>query len=265
MSFIPHLVEFHEKYSDKGLAIIAITSDDKAVIEKFAKEKGITYPVAFDPSRKVGNVDYGVTGIPHGFLLDPKGVVVWEGHPASLQVTDIEEQLKRADVFSLREVDKSLAKAAEAFKKGLFAAAQKSADEILKKKDATETQKTDAQYILDEIKGVAERKMASAKEAAEAKRFLSAQEDYGFLADHFKGTDTEKEAKDALKALLADPAAKKEIEAAKALKNILEHDGKIKNEKSRRATMMNDLKAFLAKYKDTDAAKQAEEQLNSLK
>lgn len=76
--FIPELNEWYKRYGDK-LAIIGI-SDEEATVIQNAKEIKIDYYSAIDTKGKLQN-KLEVQGIPHCILLDPEGIVRWEGYP----------------------------------------------------------------------------------------------------------------------------------------------------------------------------------------
>lgn len=89
---IPHLNELHGKYADRGLVIIGVTNENKSVVRKFLKEQPIAYHVAFDDGKLAKH--FQVRGIPHAFLANAEGVIVWSGHPMALREAQIEELLK---------------------------------------------------------------------------------------------------------------------------------------------------------------------------
>ncbi|WP_286727606.1 MULTISPECIES: TlpA family protein disulfide reductase [Sphingobacterium] len=75
---IPELNEWQKKYGDK-LVIIGL-SDEKAEVIKKAKEIKIDYFSAIDTKAKLKK-QLEVQGIPHCILVDPEGIVRWEGFP----------------------------------------------------------------------------------------------------------------------------------------------------------------------------------------
>lgn len=89
---IPHLNELHAKYKDRGLVIIGATDEPSGVIRKFQKDTPMDYAVATDTGGKLNN-KMGVNGIPHAFLADASGKIVWDGHPMSLREEQVEEVL----------------------------------------------------------------------------------------------------------------------------------------------------------------------------
>ncbi len=85
---IPHLGKISRDYSD-SIIVIGVSLDQKFdVAEKFANSnKNMTYSVIHDASRKVSEAymkPFNVRGIPHAFLIDAEGKIVWNGHPSGL-------------------------------------------------------------------------------------------------------------------------------------------------------------------------------------
>jgi thiol-disulfide isomerase/thioredoxin len=89
---IPHLNELNKKYRDKGLTVIGITDEDKKTIETFRKANPMEYHVAID-KKDIGQ-KLGIATIPHAFLVDKDGKVVWEGNPARLTEAEVEKVVK---------------------------------------------------------------------------------------------------------------------------------------------------------------------------
>lgn len=90
---IPHLNEIYKKYKDKGLSIIGISDEDKAVIEKFTQTTPMDYTVAIDKDDAFSK-PFGIKGIPHAFLVDKTGKITWAGHPMKLTDADIEKLIQ---------------------------------------------------------------------------------------------------------------------------------------------------------------------------
>ncbi len=75
---IPELNEIHRQLGDR-VTVIGISDESEEVVRKM-KEPRIEYAVAIDTkARMKGKLQ--VTGIPHVILIDPSGVVRWEGFP----------------------------------------------------------------------------------------------------------------------------------------------------------------------------------------
>lgn len=91
---IPHLNELHEKYRERGLQIVGITNEDKPTVKAFLKKLPINYHVAFDKGGELGK-RLKVRGIPHAFLVNAEGKIVWHGHPMALREAEIEKVLPK--------------------------------------------------------------------------------------------------------------------------------------------------------------------------
>ena len=70
---VPHLVSLYNTYKEKGLVIVGISlGDSRRSLERFVKEKQVTYPVVLGDDKIVE--DYrGIVFLPTAFLIDRKG------------------------------------------------------------------------------------------------------------------------------------------------------------------------------------------------
>lgn len=75
---IPELNTFHKRFGDR-LVVIGISDEAEEVVRKM-KEPAIEYFQAIDPAKRTYK-EYEVKGIPHVVVLDPDGIVRWEGYP----------------------------------------------------------------------------------------------------------------------------------------------------------------------------------------
>jgi len=75
---IGELDKFHDEFGDK-LVIIGISDESEADVRNMTDPK-INYSVAIDTEGRTKK-DLQVTGIPHVLVIDPKGIVRWEGFP----------------------------------------------------------------------------------------------------------------------------------------------------------------------------------------
>lgn len=93
---IPDLNEFSKKFKD-NLVVIGISGQKEEQVRAM-KEPVIEYYSAID-SKKVMSKELEITGIPHVILVDPKGIVRWEGFPLwkedTLKAETIERIIKR--------------------------------------------------------------------------------------------------------------------------------------------------------------------------
>jgi cytochrome c biogenesis protein CcmG, thiol:disulfide interchange protein DsbE len=75
---IPELNAFHKKFGDK-LVVIGI-SDEKEAKVRGMKAPPIEYFSAIDTQKRTKEA-VEVKGIPHVMIIDPQGIVRWEGYP----------------------------------------------------------------------------------------------------------------------------------------------------------------------------------------
>ena len=75
---IPDLNKFQKRFK-KDLVIIGISGETKAKVRAM-KQPRIEYYSAIDTQKRLNN-ELQVQGIPHCILIDPNGIVRWEGYP----------------------------------------------------------------------------------------------------------------------------------------------------------------------------------------
>jgi cytochrome c biogenesis protein CcmG, thiol:disulfide interchange protein DsbE len=75
---IPELNALHKKFGDR-LVVIGLSDEPEAKV-KGMKDPTIQYFSAIDTEARMKN-ELKVTGIPHVVIIDPKGIVRWEGFP----------------------------------------------------------------------------------------------------------------------------------------------------------------------------------------
>jgi thiol-disulfide isomerase/thioredoxin len=94
---IPHLTEIQKKFKDRGVVVIGITDEKLATVKKFVTPMGdkMDYVVAIDDGKKTSDgymEAFKQNGIPHAFIVDKTGRIVWHGHPMA-QLDDTLEQV----------------------------------------------------------------------------------------------------------------------------------------------------------------------------
>ncbi len=72
---MPDLEALYQRFSPRGLVILAISDEDAAKVKPFIAEHGISYPVLLDPGRKVNEL-FQVEGIPKSFVYDRESKLV---------------------------------------------------------------------------------------------------------------------------------------------------------------------------------------------
>lgn len=75
---IPELNALHKKFGDK-LVVIGLSDETEEKVKGLTDPK-IEYASAIDTQKRMKKI-IEVTGIPHVLLIDPQGIVRWEGFP----------------------------------------------------------------------------------------------------------------------------------------------------------------------------------------
>jgi cytochrome c-type biogenesis protein len=70
---MPDIQEAFERFEDEGFLVIGVSQDgDVDLIEPFAQEYGVTFPLIADPDHHIGT-RYGVRGMPVSYFVDTDG------------------------------------------------------------------------------------------------------------------------------------------------------------------------------------------------
>ncbi|MCA8965139.1 MAG: TlpA family protein disulfide reductase [Planctomycetes bacterium] len=94
---MPKVKAWHEHYHDRGLVIVGIPINEaEAVVAPFVTKNEIQHVIGFAPGAMKA---WGVRGVPHSFLIDPDGTIVWAGHPQTLPDAAIEDAVRTARPF----------------------------------------------------------------------------------------------------------------------------------------------------------------------
>ncbi|MCC6679049.1 MAG: TlpA family protein disulfide reductase [Phycisphaerales bacterium] len=89
---IPHLAALHQKHSEDGMVLLALTDQPPEPVEKFLKTRAMPYAIGTGSKTHEA---YGVRGIPHAFIIGRDGNVLWTGSPFDPAFdARIEESLK---------------------------------------------------------------------------------------------------------------------------------------------------------------------------
>ena len=72
---MPHLIDLYSKHRAAGLQVVAITTEDAPTAQRFAKAKGIPFPILIDADSAI-STRFQVASIPVTALLDKQGRVV---------------------------------------------------------------------------------------------------------------------------------------------------------------------------------------------
>jgi hypothetical protein len=199
-----------------------VSDEEKGLVEGYVPKNGITYPIALG---KYGA--YGVRGIPHACLIDPKGKVVWDGHPAGLPKGTIEGALKGARVPG--GLGAGLASVEKLMRAEQYGKAHAEARRLLASTSLKPESRTQAEELCAELARACTDAVDAGLKAAEQKDWPTAAIQLGTAAK-YAGLPRSEEAIAKLAELQANPEAKKEVQAndklvqAQALEEASEFD-----------------------------------------
>ena len=194
------------KYKKKGLEVLCVTnegsSDGKAKTLDFISTTKLIAPVAFlnqgDNSKLMKAA--GARGYPSCALINPKGKLVWKGGPNGVTDSLIEEHIAGARIGK-GKVGANLAKIEKALQNARTSNSDKSA----------------LRTVREEIRGRYDADMAKARTAKAEGRFYDAMMTFELLANHFKGHELGKSAKNDHKAIRSNKELRDEIEVGKRI------------------------------------------------
>lgn len=77
---IPHLNELHQKYAGKPFQLLSLVAEGHPTMDPFLQKHKVEYPIGLESGSLE---DYGISTIPHAFVIDPQGKVIWHGNSAA--------------------------------------------------------------------------------------------------------------------------------------------------------------------------------------
>jgi thiol-disulfide isomerase/thioredoxin len=80
---IPHMNSLVTMFADDNVRFLMVSGEDPGTVQKFMESRSMLATVAIDSDRSMFRA-YGVSAIPHAFVVSPDGKIVWDGHPAML-------------------------------------------------------------------------------------------------------------------------------------------------------------------------------------
>lgn len=115
---IPHLTEMQKRFGDK-VVFIGVSDEDPGTVKPFVEKQGdkMSYVVACDDERKTSAAymkEFGIQGIPHAFVVDQKGQIIWHDHP----MAELDEVIEKvvAGKFDLSAAQAKMAQREESEK-----------------------------------------------------------------------------------------------------------------------------------------------------
>jgi hypothetical protein len=252
---VGHLGQLYEKYKDRGLVVVGLTNEPRGVVDKFVADTSAKHVIVLE-SGDSGN-SYKIKGYPSTFLIDVNGKIVGTSDDGGVSDQAIEAQL--AKVLLPPKLTPKLAPAQALLDKKKFADARKLLDKTTADEKAADEDKKAAEEAVKWMDEAAKRQLDAAAADVTGGDYASAAETYVRISEQFKGLPAGTDADKALKDLLADPARKKEIDAANRFD---EMKARLSDLKPKKAIPI--VKGFLTNWKGTKAGAKAEELLKDL-
>jgi thiol-disulfide isomerase/thioredoxin len=77
---MPDIQQLYDKYHEKGLEVLAISDEERSVVEQFESRSGYTYPHFLDTTGEA-NSAFHVDTIPRTVLIARDGTILFNDHP----------------------------------------------------------------------------------------------------------------------------------------------------------------------------------------
>ncbi|MFT7617881.1 MAG: hypothetical protein ACI97A_001520 [Planctomycetota bacterium] len=246
---MPHLNQLIEKYNKKGLEILCITSKNdsagKKKTEEFIETTKLIAPVGYVAPSDYNSLfqSLGGKGVPFSALVDPKGKVVWTGHPGSFNEAMVEKHISGARLGSGgsgggisfdTELPKAYSGISKGLSKGKVGANLAKIEKTLQNKRTSDTDKEALTTVKDEIRSFFDTEMKGIEGAIGESRYFDAVESLSVLAKHYKGHDLGKAAKTKHKSIITNKSLKDEIEAGKRIAKAKKDIEAGKNDKAKK-------------------------------
>ncbi|MCS7091142.1 MAG: redoxin domain-containing protein [Verrucomicrobiota bacterium] len=167
---IPHLTELQKKFPD--VVIVGISDEKVETVRSFVQRMGdkMDYVVAVDQDEQTGKAymeAFGIDGIPHAFVVDKEGRIVWHGHPMD-QLDKVLDELQtgKFDLTKARKQAEARAKL-EAFAQAVLTGDDAKANALGKELEAADAEVGpllgDRKFQADEIRKLIQFRMALAE------------------------------------------------------------------------------------------------------
>lgn len=190
------------------MTIIGVSDESAGVVKSFVEKNDMKYTIALG-----GANEYKSSGIPHSWLVSPGGEIVWEGHPASLNESIIETNIRSAKLTPEFKLPRELKEAQKHLDTANYAAGIKALESHLKAPKSPLSEKA-AKEAIESVQTLGKDKLKEAEESAKARDYADAQAVLDMLSKSFKGTETGDKAKEMLASFQKDKTIKNELEGS---------------------------------------------------
>lgn len=265
-SFLDEIDQWYVDRHAAGLNVLAVDCSQLAApaIRMSAMRLGLSMPVA------AGNASsYTCENVPHAWVIGVDGNVAFETvgripqtgrsyNPAIAfdglkNAVDDAMKLVAYPGLGMLAVEKDASKVAKYFVKGDYGKARKEATKVLEDEDTDAATREDVDFIVARMLQIADAMLARATAFEEARYFLDAFTTYEAIAELFKKEAEAERAEARIGELKKDDAARREMEAESALRNMMASSNNAA-----------DLGTFVSQYAGTRAAEDVEALLGAM-
>ncbi len=238
--------------------VIGLSDEALETVEPYVAQMDITSVIVGAGSTTNGA--YGVSGIPHSFLIGPDGNVAWHGHPSEVTKGLLKDILKGAKkpaggMLGVRTdfaVDARVAKAQKLAADGKLGDAIKEIDAINADAKSTDQQKADAKAVRDAIDRHLTSLTNTAENLVKGKDIARALLVFDTVAKDAATTEAGTKSKKRGEEIRADSKLMAEAEAAKAFDRLRDSVKALSTDKAK-----GKYEEFAKKYAGTKAGERA--------
>ncbi len=239
--------KLQKELGPKGLVVVGVTNEPDSLVSKDVTKSKMKHPILMIKGEDTDRI-YGIQGYPSGYLIDPDGYIVWEGHPGNLDQDWLKEQI---DSHAAPPVLPDEWKDINAlFAKRKYGKVQAALNKALVKAPDNVELKAAADFITKSM----DDKLAAAKSAVEAREFGQAMKLYTEVTTSFDGIPGAEAGKLGADELKKDKTAAEELAAFGKLQEAFVQWRKGELEKAVKAYV-----GIAKKYPDTPSGKRAAE------
>jgi hypothetical protein len=234
---------------------VTAAKEDRGKTEAWIDELGVEYAYAYFNDEALSNATEH-TAYPHAALIDPKGVVVWTGHPSGLTSSEVEKHIKGASKFISYGWSEEFQPVAKAVGKREFAKAVAEVDKLAGKGVAS------AAEVKASVLAMLDAEVAGMNQALEGGDFYAANTVASALDGKLKGLAQESAVAAVLTRLSTDKAAKEILEGQTKLQKIAQ--GELRKDKQLQDAIQR-AEQLAAKYQGTIVETQAKDFVTKLR
>lgn len=248
----------HEEFRGDGLVVLALSNEPLAKVQPYAERYGLPFAVGAGSGtgQALGRM-VGARGIPHSYLIDPKGNLAWHGHPSRVTNKTIQAALRGATKVGEKGVLAWHGEVEGAPEAALTLAAEGELSKALRALAADESAGASAlREQLEEHVALLGRQVEAGFARRDVARSFEVLE---LLVDETRGLPVGEPLAARLKEVRKDDALQAELDAGTALERALELGRKRGMKKARKS-----LERIVEKYPGTRAAERANQLIREL-